>query len=78
MHVKHLADMSPGALVQRAAVFLCWGLDVTGRSPLLPQQTEGPQHEPDVPQATPVVDSARPHSRGERPARAGVDATARQ
>ena len=40
MHVKHLADMSPGALVQRAAVFPRWRLDLTGRSPLLPQRTE--------------------------------------
>ena len=49
-----LAETSPpGALVQRAAVFLCWGLDLTGRCPLLPQKTEGlPKRAPDVPQAT--------------------------
>ena len=33
----------PGALAQRAAVFPCWGLSLTGRCPLLPQQTERPQ-----------------------------------
>ena len=43
MRVRGLVDMSPGALVQRAAAFPRWGLDVTGRSPLLPQQTERPQ-----------------------------------
>ena len=70
MHVKHLGDMSPGALVQRAAVFPCWGLDVTGRSPLLPQQTERLQT-----RARRAPGDAcsglrpAPLSRGERPAR---------
>ena len=55
------------------------GISIWLEQPSWAQEADGqPRRTPDMPQATPVVDPGRRDYRGGRPARSGVDATARQ